>query len=148
MCCRGTLVNIPRKETNVLLLLCTKNVHLTFEGKCYQQLERIAMGSSFCPVIAGIFMVELKKTIVPGLTNSLALWKRYIDDTHCLAKKVCRKHVLFVLKVYHDNIKFTYEDDRNNMISWMIANLKCRIHRSCCFSQRNKSHGMLLPKKP
>jgi len=113
--------NIPRKEMNDLLLLCTRNVHFTFEGKCYQQLDGVAMGSPLGPVIAGIFMVELENTIVPGLINSLflSLWKRYVDDTLCFVKKGFREHVLSVLNAYHDNIKFTYEEERNNMISFL-----------------------------
>ena len=108
---------------NDLLLLCTRNVHFTFEGKCYQQLDGFATGSPFGPVIAEIFMVELKNTIVPELINSLflSLWKRYVDDTLCFVKKGCKEHVLSNLNAYHDNIKFTYEEERNDMISFLDA---------------------------
>ena len=55
--------NIPKKEMKELSLLCTKNVHFSFNNKLYQQLDGVAMGSpSPSSVIAGIFMVELETT--------------------------------------------------------------------------------------
>lgn len=79
--------NIPKKEMKALLLLCTKNVHFTFNGETYQQIDGVAMGSPLGPVIAGIFMVELENTLVPTLSDSLLFWKRYVDDTLCFVKK-------------------------------------------------------------
>lgn len=66
--------NIPRKELKELLLLCTKNVHFGFNNKLYQQLDEVAMGSLLGPVIAGIFMVEFKTTIVLTLSHYLSLY--------------------------------------------------------------------------
>ena len=86
-----------------------------------------------------------ENTIVPELTNSLflSLWKRYVDDTLCLVKRGCREQLLYVLNAYHDNIKFTYEEKRNNMIILGCPiNSKCRIHRSCCFSKRKKHRSV------
>ena len=102
-----------------LLLLCTKNVHFTFEGITYQQLDGVAMGSPLGPVLAGIFMVELETTIVPTLTEYLLFWKRYVDDTLCFVKKGFREHILAELNKFHNNITFTYEDETNNMISFL-----------------------------
>ena len=59
-----------------LLLLCTKSVHLEFNGETFQQLDGVAMGSPLGPVIAGIFMVELENTLVSRLKNYLLFWKR------------------------------------------------------------------------
>ena len=63
-------INIPRQEKSCLLLLCTKNVHFTFKGKCYQELGggAAAISLSLGRVITGIFMVELEKTIVQSWT--------------------------------------------------------------------------------
>ena len=64
-----------------LLLLCTKNVHFTFEGKIYIQIDRVAMGSLLAPVLADIFMIELERIVVPTLATHLRFWRRYVDDT-------------------------------------------------------------------
>ena len=69
-----------------LLLLCTKNVHFTFNNEIYQQCDGVAMGSSLGPVIAGIFMVELEKLLIPALMEHMSPWKRYVDDTIAVVK--------------------------------------------------------------
>ena len=64
-----------------LLLLCTKNVRFTFENNIYQQKDDVAMGSPLGPVLAGILMVHLKRTLMPKPEKLMKPWKRYVDDT-------------------------------------------------------------------
>ena len=45
-----------------LLTLCTKNLHFLFNNEIYIQIDGVAMGSPLGPVIAHIFMVDLKTT--------------------------------------------------------------------------------------
>lgn len=52
--------NISKNEMKGMSLLCTKNVHFTFNSKLYQQCDGVATGSPLVPVITGIFRVELK----------------------------------------------------------------------------------------
>ena len=59
--------NIKRSEMKELLLLCTKNVNFTFNNDICQQCDGVAMGSSLGPVIAGIFIVQLERTLLPRL---------------------------------------------------------------------------------
>ena len=63
--------NIKRLEMKEVLLLCTKNVHFTFNNDVYQQCDGVAMGSLLGPVIAGIFMVVLEKTLLPRLREHM-----------------------------------------------------------------------------
>ena len=58
-----------------------QNVHFTFDNQFYQQNDGVAMGSPLGPVLAGIFMVELKNRLVPTLGNMVLNWKRFVDDT-------------------------------------------------------------------
>ena len=58
-----------------LLMLCTKNVHFTYDNKVYQQNDGVAMGSPLGPVLSGIFMVELENSLVPTLNESMTLWQ-------------------------------------------------------------------------
>ena len=102
-----------------LLYLCTKNVHFSFNDEIYQQTDGVAMGSPLGPIIAGIFMVELENTLVPILSEHLPFWKRYVDDTLCYVKKGSLEFVLPTLSSFHENINFTYETERNNMISFL-----------------------------
>ena len=48
-----------------MLILCTKNVHFTFNEQVYKQTDDVAMGSPLGPAIAVIFIGELKNNIAP-----------------------------------------------------------------------------------
>ena len=63
-----------------LLLLCTKKVHITFNGKIYMQVDSVAMGSPLGLVLKAVFMIEFEKAILPELTECIKYWKRYVDD--------------------------------------------------------------------
>ena len=105
-----------------LLFLCTKNVHFSYNGDIYTQVDGVAMGSLLGPVVAGIFMVELERTILPTLREHMRPWKRYVDDTISNIKEESIEHVLSKLNGYHDNIEFTYEienDGKLMMIDWL-----------------------------
>ena len=78
--------NIPKKETKELLHLCTKNFHFMFNNEIYIQIDGVAMGSPLGPVLASIFMVELEKILITKLDKEVKLWRRFVDDTICLAK--------------------------------------------------------------
>ena len=75
--------NITKQEMKKMLILCTKNVHFTFNEKAYKQTDGIALGSPLGPILAYIFMVELENNIVPALLENLRFWKRYVDDAIC-----------------------------------------------------------------
>ena len=51
-----------KSEMKKLLTLCTKNLHFLFNNEIYIQIDGVAMGSPLGPVIAHIFMVDLKTT--------------------------------------------------------------------------------------
>ena len=67
------------------------------------------MGSPLGPAIAGIFMVELERNLLPTLSQYMTSWKRYIDDTISYVKVDCIENVLNILNYFHVNISFTYE---------------------------------------
>ena len=70
-----------------LILLCTKNVHFTFNKYIYKQTDGVAMGSPLGPVLEGIIIVELENTMVPRIRNQLYFWRRYVDDTFTVVKE-------------------------------------------------------------
>ena len=102
-----------------MLLLCTKDVHFLFADEIYQQTNGVAMGSPLGPILAGIFMVELETTTVPTLGNLLRKWKRYVDDTYCIAKADSVNEILLKLTSFHMNIQFTYEAESNNALPFL-----------------------------
>ena len=88
---RSNLNNIyierEKKELKRLLELCIKEMHFSFNGCIYQQVNGVAMGSPLGPVLANIFMVELEEMLIPTLSDKVSLWYRYVDDTFTFIKK-------------------------------------------------------------
>ena len=64
--------NIWKQEMKELLYLCTKNANFTLNSKTYVQVDGVALGSPFGPVLANIFMVELEQSIIPTLSNDIS----------------------------------------------------------------------------
>ena len=85
-----------RTKLKNLLILCTKNVHFSLNGQLYLQKDGIAMGSPLAPVMAGIFMVELGRKVLPMLLQYIKGKKRYADDTISYVKVDCTEHVLCI----------------------------------------------------
>ena len=66
------------------------------------------MGPPLGPVIAGIFMIKLKRGLLKTLSQYMTSWTRYVDDTISYVKIDCIENVLNALNSFHANISFTY----------------------------------------
>ena len=77
---------LTKKEMKNLLILCTRNVHFTFNNEIYIQNDGVAMGSPLGPILAGIFVTELENILVPELKQCIKNWRRYVDDTFVYVK--------------------------------------------------------------
>ena len=88
------------------------------------------MGSPLGPVLANVFMVELERTLVPQLEGSVALWHRYVDDTFTIIKKEKVEEVLERLNSFHDSIKFTYEKEKDGIISFLDVKVITKANRT------------------
>ena len=102
-----------------LLLLCTKNVHFSFNGHIYLQKDGVVVGYPLSLVIAGIFMVELERSLLPKLSSYMTSWKHYVYDTITYVKPDAIDLVLSVLNSFHENNSFTYEQEINGRISFL-----------------------------
>ena len=91
-----------------MLMLCTKNVHFTFNEEAFKETDGLAMGSPLSPVLADVFMVELENDIVPVLREYLSFWKRYVDDNICCGKIGTINYILTIFINFDPNITFNY----------------------------------------
>ena len=117
--------SINKQEMKELILLCTKGMYFTFDGKTYVQTNGVAMDSPLPPVLSGLFMVELENNLIQTLSEYLACWKRYVDNTTCFVKNDPTDYVISVLKSFHPSIQFTYETENNNSMSFQDIELLC-----------------------
>ena len=67
---------MTKKELKEMLIVCTKNVHVTFGSKTSFQPDSVAVGSPLGPALTDVFMVELKNTLVHTLTDYMkfSMW--------------------------------------------------------------------------
>ena len=108
-----------------LILLCTKNVHFMFNAKTFTQIDGIAMRSLLAPILANIFIAELERNLIPILKDHLSCWRCYVNDTICFIKNGSLEHVLSTLNNFHSSIKFTYETESGNKLSFLDVQLIC-----------------------
>ena len=72
---RETETNITKKELKDLLILCTK--YFSFNEQLYLQKDGAVMGSPLGAIIAGIFLVKLKRNLLPMLSHYMKSWKSF-----------------------------------------------------------------------
>ena len=80
--------HIPKDKLITLLELVLNNCVFSFQQKHYKQLQGAAMGSPVSPVIANIYMEYFEELALgPPCPIPTPVYKRYVDDVICIAKK-------------------------------------------------------------
>ena len=105
-----------------VLILCTKSVHFPMNGDIYLQIDGVAMGSPLGPFLAGIFMVELERSLVLKRSNYIKFWKRFVDDTITFANIEATDHILTILDSFDPNIQISFETRK-----FETAIFKCNV---------------------
>ena len=91
------------------------------EGKFYDQIDGVAMGSPLGPVLANLFMgYHEQKWLQSFEEYELVLYCRYVDDIMCLFSNESDADKFFVfLNQQHPKIKFTIEKQTENQLSFL-----------------------------
>ena len=97
------------KHISCLLEFCLRNTYFSFQGRFYEQTEGAAMGSPISPIVANLFMEDLEVQAIKTSPSPPVSWKRYVDDTFTIIKKVNRSSFLDHLNSIHPNIKLSIE---------------------------------------
>ena len=147
---------IPKSEMKKLLTFATKESHFLFDGRYYDQIDGVGMGSPLGPILANIFMTNFEeKWISNNPCNGPLCWKRYVDDTFTLFR--CTKDAIsfmHYLNNKHPNIKFTHEMEKDNELSFLdllISNennkFKTTIFRKKTFTGLYTKWDSFTPRK-
>ena len=111
---------LPRVVLRKLLEFATKKSHFLFDGKYYDQIDGVAMGSPLGPVLANIFMCDFEGKWLTNAKISPSFWNRYVDDTFTMFhNQDSANEFLHFLNGCHSNIKFTIECEQNNAIPFL-----------------------------
>ena len=118
-----------------------KNFYFTFNEEVYKQTDGVALVSLISPVLADIFMGELKNNIVPVLQENFSFWKRDVDDTICFLKIGTISYITKIFNNFDSKIKFTYEVEKDCKLPFLDVlvikkgnNIITTIHRKATTS--------------
>ena len=119
------VTKFTKKELHKLLVFCTSQTHFLFNGKYYDQIDGVCMGSPLGPVLANLFMGVHEKEWIQNYPGSgLNFYKRYVDDICCSFNSESDAHSFFTfLNTRHPNIKFTSEKEANGILPFLDVNI-------------------------
>ena len=113
---------IEKSHLAKMLNLATCNNAFTYEGKLYNQVDGVAMGSPLGPVFADIFMGFNEKIWLSECPVDFKplFYRRYVDDTFLIFKDLSHVQLfLNYLNSKHPNIKFTVDVEKDFMLSFL-----------------------------
>ena len=121
-----TWIGITVRQLRKLLLKATQESHFVFNGKYYDQIDGIAMGSPLGPTFANIFIADLERKHMDNLHKlGVNTWLRFVDDTFVTVGNIDQvKTILDYLNSLHDKIKFTFEVESDNRLSFLDVVVK------------------------
>ena len=110
-------LNITRKELKKLFLFAGAKTHFIFNGKFYNQMDAVAVGSPLAPALANIFMgFHESKWLNEYNPNKPKFYLRYLDDI--LAAFDNEQDSLNFLNNRHPNMKFIIEKQNDHSIAF------------------------------
>ena len=111
-----------KRHFRQLLTLAVKSSCFVFNDTYYQQIDGVAMGSPLGPTFSNLFLVyyEQKWLMNCPLQFKPKFYRRYVDDIFLMFdKKDHVKKFLVYMNSRHRNIKFTFEEEEDNRISFL-----------------------------
>ena len=138
-------LDITKSDLTELLRLATKDQLFQFDGRLYEQVHGVAMGSPLGPLMANAFLCSIeekleRENMLPGF------YKRYVDDTLATMPNVpAATAFLSTLNECHPSIQFTMEIAESNKLPFlgmMIEKIDCQLTTSVYRKPTNT--GLLL----
>ena len=114
-----------------LLELCTKEAPFMYpNGKLYKQIEGVAMGSPLGPTFTNFYMGNLENIILSNDQKPYT-YARYVDDI--FIEITSEEELIKLREKFEENsiLKFTYEMNINNKLSFLDVMLKNENGKNC-----------------
>lgn len=123
---------MKREDMKKLLEFATKDSHFLFDGKIYDQIDGVSMGSPLAPLLAEIFLQDFEEKHLHSFKEKgIIYWRRYVDDTFVLLDaKVSPDYICDELSKCHSSIKFTCgKDNVEDSVTKSLAFLDVLIRK-------------------
>ena len=101
----------PNQEILDLLRISLENNDFTFNGKWYLQTYGTAMGKTFAPRYADIFMAKWEREALAKTPHKPLIYKRYLDDIFMVwtLGKTAFEEFFHTLNTHTESIKLKFE---------------------------------------
>ena len=101
--------------------IATSQTHFLFNGKVFDQIDGVAMGSLLAPVLANLFLGHHEKIWLKNYQGpSNLFYRRYVDDIFCVFDNENDAKLFFdFISSQHPNIKFTIEKETNKVLAFL-----------------------------
>ena len=126
------VTKFSKKDLKQLFLIATSQTHFLFNGKYYDQIDGVCMGSPLGPVLANLFMGEKESEWLSNFNGSgPKFYKRYVDDIFCIFENESQvEPFLAFLNSRHQNIKFTVEKELGGKLPFLDVLISKREDRN------------------
>ena len=113
-------INISGKDLTSLFNFATFETHFLFKGKFYDQIDGVAMGSLFAPVLANLLMGHHEKEWLRNYDRvSPSYYTRYVDIFLVFNLHDEAKQLFSYFNSRHPNVKFIMEMKVNKVIPFL-----------------------------
>ena len=116
-------LKLEKSELVELLNLAVKHQLFQIDGKSYEQVDGVAMGSPLGPLMANTFMCSLEEKLVER-NQMPSLYHRFVDDSITSQRNnASAEAFLSTLNSLHPSVQFTMELETSGVIPFLRATL-------------------------
>ena len=114
-------LKFSENELTKLFRFVMTQTHFYFDGKIFDQVDRVAMGSPLGPDLANLFMGYYEQKWSESDHGRLVeFYRRYVDDTFCLFENEHQAQTfLDFLNIQHQNLNFTIEKEHMKQLPFL-----------------------------
>ncbi|CAN7978451.1 unnamed protein product, partial [Ixodes persulcatus] len=117
----STRTSLHVDDIILLLRFCLKQCFFAFRGEVYHQVNGCPMGSPVSVTAANLVMEYIEEKVFGEIVFPVKFYRRYVDDTFVILDKNFVDDFHQCLNSVHPAIKFTYEPEQTNMLSFLVV---------------------------
>ena len=107
-------------DLRALLNIAVKNKLFQLDGKLYEQIDGVAMGSPLGPLMTNAFMCSIEEKLVNNKIMP-SFYHRFVDDTITTQRSLAAaEDFLITLNSCYESIKFTMECEVNGKLPFLV----------------------------
>ena len=136
-----------KRDLKTLFLHATSKTHFLFNGKYYDQIDGVAMGSPLGPTLANLFMGHHERHWLEEfaqINGNILFYRRYVDDIFAVFESESdAMNFLEFLNKQHPCIKFTCEPNVDSQLPFLDIHISNANKISTTLFRKKTYTGLL-----